>query len=97
METHEKAFEEQMETLRDKVLAVTEEFQERTRSLEGKIVLLKRAMVHGTPSTSNPPPSMVQVQSPSLLVVSEMPNTWTNSFGTWSNISLLPEYLLVNK
>ena len=33
METCEKASEEWMETLRDKVLAVTEEFQERTRSL----------------------------------------------------------------
>ena len=45
METRERAFEEQMETLRDKVLAVTEEFQEWTRSLEGEIVFLKRAMV----------------------------------------------------
>ena len=38
MESREKGFEERMETLRDKVLAVTEEFQERTRSLEGEIV-----------------------------------------------------------
>ena len=30
METCEKAFEERMESLRDKVLAMTEEFQERT-------------------------------------------------------------------
>ena len=45
METCEKAFEERMETLLDKVLEVTEEFQERTRTLEGEIVLLKRAMV----------------------------------------------------
>ena len=36
METRERAFEERMETLRDKVLAVTEEFQERTRSLEAR-------------------------------------------------------------
>ena len=33
MEKHEKAFEERMETLNDKVLAVIEEFQERTTSL----------------------------------------------------------------
>ena len=52
METREKAFEEKMETLRDKVLAMAEEFQERTISLEGEIILLKRAMVHGTPSAS---------------------------------------------
>ena len=45
METHEGAFEERMETLRDKALAMTKEFQEQTRSLEGEIVLLKRAMV----------------------------------------------------
>ena len=45
METREKAFEERMETLRDKVLAMTEGFQEQTSSLEGEIVLLKRAMV----------------------------------------------------
>ena len=45
METCERAFEKRMETLRDKVLAVTKEFQVRTRSLEGEIVLLKRAMV----------------------------------------------------
>ena len=55
METRERAFEERMETLRDKVLAVIEEFQERTRSLEVKISLLKRAMVQGTPSASDPP------------------------------------------
>ena len=52
MESHKKAFEERMETLHNKVLAVTEEFQERTRSLEGEIVLLKKAMVHKTPSAS---------------------------------------------
>ena len=33
MEKHEKAFEERMETLQDKVLALIEEFQERTTSL----------------------------------------------------------------
>ena len=41
METREKAFEERRETLGDKVLAMTEEFQERTKSLEGEILLLK--------------------------------------------------------
>ena len=45
MEMREKAFEERMGILRDKVLAMTEEFHERTRSIEGEIVLLKRAMV----------------------------------------------------
>ena len=64
METREKAFEERMDTLCDKVLAMIKEFQERTRSLEGEIVLLKRATVHGTPSTSNPPPAKVRVLEP---------------------------------
>ena len=35
METREKAFEEWMDALQDKVLTMTEEFQERTRSLKG--------------------------------------------------------------
>ena len=64
METREKAFEEWMETLHDKVLAMTKEFQERTRSLEGEIILLKQAMVQGTPSTSYPPPTKVRVLEP---------------------------------
>ena len=64
MEMREKAFKERMETLRDKVLAVTEEFQERTRSLEGEIILLKQAMVQGTPSTSDLPPTKVRVHEP---------------------------------
>ena len=64
MEMHEKAFEELMETIRDKVLVMTEEFQERTRSLEGEIVLLNRAMVQGTPSTSNLPLAKVRVPEP---------------------------------
>ena len=59
-----KALEEQMETLRDKVLAMTEEFKEWTRSLEGEIVLLKRAMVHGTPSALDPAPVKVRVHEP---------------------------------
>ena len=41
METREKAFEERMETLREKMLAMTEGFQEQTSSLEGEIVSLK--------------------------------------------------------
>ena len=45
METRKRAFEEWMETLRDKVLVIIGELQERTRSLEGEIILLKRAMV----------------------------------------------------
>ena len=59
MEVHEKVFDERMKTLHDKVLAMTEEFQERTRSLEGEIVLLKQAMVQGISSTSDPPPTNV--------------------------------------
>ena len=45
METSERAFEERMETLRDKVLAKSEEFKEQTRSLEGEVILMKRATV----------------------------------------------------
>ena len=44
MET-EKAVEERMETLHDRMRAMTKEFEDRTRSLAGEIVLLKRAMV----------------------------------------------------
>ena len=45
METHEKAVDKLIDTLRDKVLTMTKEFQEWIISLEGEIVLLKRAMV----------------------------------------------------
>ena len=61
METREKAFEERIETLRDKVLVVTEEFQEQTRSLDGEILLLKQAMMQGIPSTSDLPPIKMRV------------------------------------
>ena len=64
METREKAVEERMETLHDRMRAMTEEFEERTRSFEGEIVLLKRAIVQGTPSASDPPPTKVQVPEP---------------------------------
>ena len=64
METCKKSFEELMDTLREKVLAMTEGFQERTRSLEGEIILLKQAMMQGTPSTSDPPPAKVRVPEP---------------------------------
>ena len=37
MEMREKEFEEQMDTLHDKVMIMTEEFQERIRSLEEEI------------------------------------------------------------
>ena len=43
---------------------MTKEFEERTRSLEGEIVLLKRAVVQGTPSTSDLPPAKVRVPEP---------------------------------
>ena len=64
METSDKAFEERMESLYDKVLAMTEEFQEWTRSLEGEIILMKLAMVLGTPFASNSPPAMVREPKP---------------------------------
>ena len=64
METSDKAFEERMESLYDKVLAMTEEFQEWTRSLEGEIILIKLAMVLGTPFASDLPPAMVRVLKP---------------------------------
>ena len=75
----------------------TEEFQERARSLEGEIVLLKQAMMHGTPSALDLPPAKVRGLEPKPLVVHEMSKSWITSFGMWSNISLLLEYLLVNK
>ena len=95
METHERAFEERMETLCDKVLAVTVEFQEQTRSLEGEIVSEQWCRGHYLPRIRLL--QRCECLSPSLLVVREMPKTWRTSFGTWSNILLLPEYLLVNK
>ena len=64
MEMRKKAFDERMDTLRNKVLAMTEEFQERTTSLEGEIVLLKQAMVQGTPFASDSPPAKVRVPEP---------------------------------
>ena len=64
METREKVVQEKMETLHDRIRAMTEEFEERTRSLEGEIVLLKREMVQGTPSASNPPSAKVRVLEP---------------------------------
>ena len=64
METREKAVEERMESLHDIMWAMTEEFEERTRSLEGEIVLLKRAALQGTPIASDPPPAKVWVPEP---------------------------------
>ena len=43
---------------------MTEEFKKRIRSLEGEIVLLKRAVVQGTPATADPPPAKVRVLEP---------------------------------
>ena len=45
METREKVIEERMESFHDRMRTMTEEFEERIRSLEGEIVLLKRAVV----------------------------------------------------
>ena len=53
-----------MESLHDRIRAMTEEFEERTRSLEGEIVLLKRAVVQGTPAAADPPPTKVRVPEP---------------------------------
>ena len=64
METREKAIEERMESFHDRMWAMTEEFKERIRSLEGEIVLLKRAMVQGTPAVADPPPVKVRVPEP---------------------------------
>ena len=64
METREKAVEERMGSFHDRMRAMTEEFEERIRSLEGEIVLLKRAVVQGTPSAADPPPEKVRVPEP---------------------------------
>ena len=64
METREKAFEERIDIVLEKVFAMIEEFQEWTRSLEWEIILLKRAMVQGTPSVLDPPPVKVRVPEP---------------------------------
>ena len=41
VETREKAVEERMESFHDRMTTMTEEFEERIRSLEGEIMLLK--------------------------------------------------------
>ena len=41
VETREKAVEERMESFHDRMRTMTEEFEERIRSLEGEIMLLK--------------------------------------------------------
>ena len=97
METRRKAVEERIETLHDKMRSMAEEFEEQKRSLEGEIVLLKRAMVQ-----AHHLPRILFLQrceylSPSLLVALVMPKTRRTSSRTWNNTSLLPEYLLVNK
>ena len=43
---------------------MTEEFEERIRSLEGEIALLKQAVVQGTPAAADPPPAKVRVPEP---------------------------------
>ena len=64
METREKAVEEWMESLHDRMRAMTEEFEEQIRYLEGEIVLLKQAVVQGTPAAADPPPAKVRVPEP---------------------------------
>ena len=46
MEAREKAVEERIGSFHDRMQAMTEEFEERIRSLQGEIVLLKRAVWH---------------------------------------------------
>ena len=64
METREKAVEERMESFHDRMRAMTKEFEERITSLEGEIVLLKRAVVQGTRAAADPPPVKVRVLEP---------------------------------
>ena len=64
MEAREKAAEERMGSFHDRMQAMTEEFKERIRSLEGEIMLLKRAVVQGTPAAADPPPAKVRVPEP---------------------------------
>ena len=59
METQEKVVEEQMGSFHDRMQAMTKVFKERIRSLEGEIVLLKRAVVQGMPAAPDPPPAKV--------------------------------------
>ena len=59
METREKAIEEWMESFHERMRTMIEEFKERIRSLEGEIVLLKPAVVKGTPASADPPPAKV--------------------------------------
>ena len=53
-----------MKSFHDRMRTMTEEFEERIRSLEGEIVLLKRAVVQGTPVVADPPPAKVRVPEP---------------------------------
>ena len=64
MEAREKAAEERIGSFHDRMQAMTEEFEERIRSLERGIVLLKRVVVQGTPSTADLPPAKVRVPEP---------------------------------
>ena len=64
MKTREKAVEEWMESFHDRMRTMTEDFEERIRSLEEEIVLLKRAVVQGTPAAADPPPAKVRVPEP---------------------------------
>ena len=59
MEAREKAAEERIGSFHDRMQVMTEEFEERIRSLEGGIVLLKRVVGQGTPSAADPPPAKV--------------------------------------
>ena len=50
-----------MQSFHDQMRSMIEE---RIRSLEGEIVLLKRAVVQGTPAAADPPPAKVRVPEP---------------------------------
>ena len=86
-----------MESFHDRMWTMIEEFEERIRSLEGEIVLLKRAVVQGTPAATDPPPAKVRVPYPKPLVARGTQKTWRTSSRTWSNTSSLLEYRWVNK
>ena len=53
--------------------------------------------MQGTSSASDPPLAKVPVLKPKPLTMHGMPKTGRTSCGTWNNISLMPEYLLMNK
>ena len=97
MEAREKAVEERMGSFHDRMQAMTKEFEEWIRSLEGEIVLLKRAVVQGTPTAANPPPAKVRVPEPKTFGGARNAKDLENFLWTWSNTSSLLEYRWVKR